>query len=129
MDSPQRAVLVVDDDADYIELLRTMFAKAQADVVGALSGEQALAAADRLLPDLDLIVLAMRMPGVNGVETARRLRAAGFSGGIVALTAAATMTGSTGKRESVQAGIDAYLSKEALTQELLEALLVRYCRR
>jgi len=129
MDSPQRAVLVVDDDADYIELLRTMFAKAQADVVGALSGEQALAAAESLLPDLDLIVLAMRMPGVNGVETARRLRAAGFSGGIVALTAAATMTGSTGKRESVQAGIDAYLSKEALTQELLEALLVRYCRR
>jgi len=129
MDSPQRAVLVVDDDADYIELLRTMFAKAQADVVGALSGEQALAAAESLLPALALIVLDLRMPGVNGVETARRLRAAGFSGGIVALTAAATMTGSTGKRESVQAGIDAYLSKEALTQELLEALLVRYCRR
>ncbi|MDP2794503.1 MAG: response regulator [Sulfurisoma sp.] len=64
-------VLVVDDDKAARTLHHGLLAR-QFDVVTAASGEEALAACREHLPDL--VLLDMEMPGLDGLETCRRLR-------------------------------------------------------
>lgn len=70
-------VLAVDDDARYRELVREVIAAtAGFDVVGeACSGEDAVAMAAELHPAL--VLMDVRMPGIGGVEAARRIAAGG----------------------------------------------------
>jgi two-component system response regulator AlgR len=69
-------VLIVDDEPPARERLRSMLAEAGGfDVAGeAGNGEQALQLVDRLLPDI--VLLDVRMPGIDGLEVARHLAAA-----------------------------------------------------
>jgi two-component system response regulator AlgR len=68
-------VLIVDDEPPARERLRSMLAENDAfDVVGeAGHGEQALQLVDSLTPDI--VLLDVRMPGVDGLEVARHLAA------------------------------------------------------
>ena len=64
--------LVVDDDHDQRYLLaRTLAGMGTARVITAASGEQALAALDRLA--VDIVVTDLRMPGMDGMELVRRI--------------------------------------------------------
>jgi DNA-binding NarL/FixJ family response regulator len=84
MESPSQAaqagepvgVLVVDDQLVFREVARDVIeATAPFELLGeASSGEHALAAAAELHPDL--VLLDVRMPGMDGIETAARLRSA-----------------------------------------------------
>lgn len=67
-----KTVLVVDDEQDIVELLRYNLEKEGYTVLTAQDGTAALAAADQLI---DLVVLDVMMPGVDGFEVCRRLRA------------------------------------------------------
>jgi DNA-binding NarL/FixJ family response regulator len=69
-------VLTVDDQAVFRGIAREVIdATAGFESVGeATSGEEALAAVDRLAPQL--VLLDVRMPGLDGIEVARRLRTA-----------------------------------------------------
>ena len=67
-----KTVLVVDDEQDIVELLRYNLEKEGYSVVTAHDGTAALAAADQ---SIDLVVLDVMMPGVDGFEVCRRLRA------------------------------------------------------
>ena len=75
--SPTRTVrvLTVDDQAVFRGVARDVIeATAGFEAVGeAADGEQALAAVDRLVPEL--VLLDVRMPGLNGIEVARRILA------------------------------------------------------
>ncbi len=66
-------VLVVDDEQDLLELVSYNLNKEGYRVTGVMSGEEALAAAKRDLPDL--IVLDLLLPTVDGLEVCRRLKA------------------------------------------------------
>jgi DNA-binding NarL/FixJ family response regulator len=68
-------VLTVDDQATFRGVAREVIdATPGFDAVGeAASGEEALAAVARLDPEL--VLLDVRMPGLDGIEVARRLRA------------------------------------------------------
>lgn len=68
-------VLTVDDSAQFLEAARELVATTDGfRLVGeAVSGEEGVAAARRLSPDL--VLLDVRMPEMDGVETARRLTA------------------------------------------------------
>ena len=65
-------VLIVDDDPDQLGLLTAYFARARCSVIGLADAEQALA----LPPDLelDLMVLDLRLPGMDGWELTNRPR-------------------------------------------------------
>jgi two-component system phosphate regulon response regulator PhoB len=65
-------VLVVDDDEDINEVVQEGLRSAGYDVVGALTGEQALAEVDRRCPDL--VLLDQMLPDIEGAEVCRRLR-------------------------------------------------------
>ena len=65
-------VLVVEDEADLVELLRYNLAKAGFDVATAHDGEEALTQISESAPDI--IVLDWMLPHVSGLEVCRRLR-------------------------------------------------------
>jgi two-component system alkaline phosphatase synthesis response regulator PhoP len=66
-------ILVVDDEEDILELVRYNLAKDGYTLTCVASGEDALRAVEDEQPDL--IVLDLMLPGVDGLEVCRRLRA------------------------------------------------------
>src|SRR6476661_4728462 len=66
-------ILVVDDHEDNIELLRARLEARGYEVHGAADGFEALAAVEKIIPDL--ILLDVMMPKMDGMEVVRRLKA------------------------------------------------------
>ncbi|MBI4828508.1 MAG: response regulator [Nitrospinae bacterium] len=66
-------ILTVDDEEDIQELLRYTLEREGYEVTGALTGEEALEGARANPPGL--VLLDLMLPGVNGLEVCRRLRA------------------------------------------------------
>ena len=101
-------VLVADDEDSVVELVRVTLEDERVRVVAAGDGMAALALADRVEPGL--IFLDVNMPGLDGVEVCRRLRADARFGAtpIVMLTAA---TQPEDVRRGLEAGASEYLTK------------------
>lgn len=113
---PSRRILVVDDNADAAELVAQLLALQGHEVVFACSGVEALAAAERLDPEV--VFLDIGMPGMDGYQVASALRRSGRfpRTRIVALTA----WGNAKAREwSAATGFDAHLVKPARAKLLL----------
>jgi len=77
-------VLVVDDEAPFRLLMETRLATSGHRVECVESGETALARLDT--QTFDVVLLDLRMPGLGGIETLRRIRDAGLPGEVVVLT-------------------------------------------
>jgi CheY-like chemotaxis protein len=71
-DGVRRRILLVDDTADIRVMLRLQLQMAGVDFEEAGSGEEALALCNGL--PFDLIILDHRMPGLTGIEVAKKLR-------------------------------------------------------
>ncbi len=67
-----QTILVVDDEARIVKLVRDYLERAGFHVLDALDGEMALTLARREQPDL--IILDLMLPGVDGLDVCRRLR-------------------------------------------------------
>nr|MBI3613414.1 response regulator [Nitrospirota bacterium] len=78
-------ILVVDDEAMIRNLLTKFLTLRGYRVRAAQNGAEALAMVAQQQPDL--VILDMYMPGMNGLEVLRELRARHYAGGVVALTA------------------------------------------
>lgn len=66
------SVLIVDDHAGFRQAARTLLEAMGAKVVGeSASGEEAIEAVDTLDPDV--ILLDVQLPGIDGIEVARRV--------------------------------------------------------
>jgi CheY-like chemotaxis protein len=103
-----KKVLVADDKATGRELVRAVLEKSGREVFEAGDGEQAVAEALRIRPDL--IILDIHMPGLDGFGVIEKLRRdEGFAATpIIALTASAMM----GDRErAIAAGFTGYFTK------------------
>jgi two-component system, OmpR family, response regulator MtrA len=66
-------VLIADDDADILSLVKAVLERSGHEVVAASDGAEALASVRARKPDL--VVLDIAMPEVDGLEVLRRLRA------------------------------------------------------
>jgi two-component system phosphate regulon response regulator PhoB len=71
--SEKPTILVVDDDAPILALMRNVLREFGFDAVTAISGEQALVAARSRRPSL--VLVDKNMPGMRGEEVVRALRA------------------------------------------------------
>ncbi len=115
-----RRILVVDDDLRNIFSLSTILEEIGAEVVTADSGQAAL---DQLADDrgIDLVLMDIMMPGMDGFEAIRRIRAQVEFGDlpIIAVTAKA-MPEDRGL--CLQSGADHYLTKPVDTEKLMAAL-------
>ena len=86
--APQPAearLLVVDDEANILELLTASLSHAGFEVTPVSRGTDAVRAATREAPDL--VLLDVMMPGIDGFETLRRLRGEGIRCPVLFLTA------------------------------------------
>jgi two-component system response regulator MprA len=106
-------ILVVDDDRKITDMLRRTLAYEGYRVVTAADGLEALAKAQADRPDL--VVLDWLMPGLDGIEIARHLRATGGTP-ILMLTARDTIEN---RVEGLDSGADDYLVKPFAPEELL----------
>lgn len=104
-------VLIVDDNTDAAETMRLLVQSIGAgDVRTAASGQEALEAGTQLRPDI--VLLDLSMPGMDGYEVARRMRAEPW--GKAALLIALTGWGQEQhRRRSQEAGFDRHLIKPA----------------
>jgi DNA-binding response OmpR family regulator len=79
------SILVVDDEREVCSLLTEFLTSRGFQVQSAQDGPTALALAERERPHL--IVLDIMMPGMNGIDVLRGLRAKKYAGGVMMLTA------------------------------------------
>jgi two-component system, OmpR family, response regulator MprA len=110
-------ILVVDDDRAVRESLRRSLAFNGYDVDLAIDGAHALERVAAARPDA--LVLDVMMPKVGGLETCRRLRAAGDDVAILVLTARDSVAD---RVAGLDAGADDYLVKPFALEELLARL-------
>jgi two-component system response regulator MprA len=116
-------VLIIDDDRALRDALRRALTLAGYDVDTAAGGEQGLARIAERPPDA--VLLDIGMPGVDGLEACRRLRAAGDRVPVLMLTAREAVEN---RIDGLDAGADDYLVKPFDMGELkarLRALLRR----
>lgn len=118
--APGARVLLVEDNPINALLARALLTREGCAVEHAVGGEEALAAAR--VGVFDLILMDMRMPGLSGEETSRRMRAAGVKAPIVALTANAF---DDDRRACLAAGMNDFLVKP-LSPDALRAVLTRW---
>jgi two-component system response regulator MprA len=118
-------ILVVDDERPVRDSLRRALELEGYRVELAEDGEQALKRLD-LEPSPDAVILDVLMPGADGLEVCRRLRASGMQVPVLMLTARAEIDS---RVAGLDAGADDYLPKPFALAELLarlRALLRRF---
>ncbi|CAN5436836.1 hypothetical protein BH10PLA1_BH10PLA1_04040 [soil metagenome] len=116
-------VLVVDDSLDSQRLLQFLLTRQKMKVELADNGEAAICAVDeaaRQGKPIELIFMDMQMPVLDGYTATPRLRKAGFTSPIVALTANA-MTAD--RDRCLEIGCDEFLSKPVQPQALQRIIL------
>jgi two-component system, OmpR family, response regulator MprA len=116
-------LLVVDDDPSLREALALVLDLNGFDVTTAQDGREAIRTLAEAPPDA--VVLDVLMPGIDGLEVCRRMRAAGDTTPVLMLTARAEVSE---RVEGLEAGADDYLAKPFAREELvarLRALLRR----
>jgi CheY-like chemotaxis protein len=117
---PGRRVLVVDDNKDAADTLAGLLGLMGHEARVTYAGAAGVAEAVEFRPDLVLVDLGM--PGMDGFETARRIRAA--KGGAEPLLVALTGWGSEeDRRRTRDAGFDRHLVKPVQPSELASLLV------
>jgi len=112
-------VLVVDDNGDSADSLAMLLSLSGHETHVARSGPEALTSAEALRPDA--VLLDLGLPGLNGFEVCRRLRAGEWAGEIPII--AITGWGQAEDRQrSKDAGFDGHLVKPVVLAELTALL-------
>lgn len=122
---PMKRVLVVDDEAPMRFLLSKQLKRAGFDTVTAADGEAALTTA--AANAFDAIVLDVVMPGLDGFEVCRRLKANPLTADVPVLFLSASCSGEF-RRRAFRLGADDFLAKPFETDELptyIQAILRR----
>jgi signal transduction histidine kinase/CheY-like chemotaxis protein len=118
---PSRRILIVDDSRDGGESLATLLRVLGAEVALAHSGRHALECVDTYRPDV--VLLDIGMPGMDGYEVARRIRA-NPENRHISLIALTGWGQDEDRRRSVAAGFDHHLVKPADIEQLRQLLTV-----
>ena len=104
-------VLVVDDDDATRMLVTRWLGKGGLQLIEARSGDEALTLAATHAEELDAVVLDVMMPGLDGFETCRRLKAEAATAGVPVLLLTAHANDDAQVVKGVEAGAVDHLSK------------------
>jgi DNA-binding response OmpR family regulator len=119
----QARILVVDDEERFVRALQVNLEAKGYEVCVAYDGQSALAIADTEEPDL--VMLDLRMPGMDGFEVCQRIRA--FS--TVPIIMLTGLTEDTAKVKGLDTGADDYLTKPFSVDELFARVRAALRRR
>jgi two-component system, NarL family, nitrate/nitrite response regulator NarL len=119
-DAAPTTVLIADDHDLFAESLSAFLSTERSiEVVGrAANGEEALRLADEVDPDV--ILMDISMPTLDGIEAAREIRKHKSDACILMLTGSSI---SADIDRSRQAGVGAFLTKDRLGTQLLDAII------
>lgn len=115
-------ILVVDDEQEFRDLTVKRLEKRGLAARGAESGEEALEMLRKSI-DNDVVLLDVKMPGIDGIETLRRIRADHPLLEVVMLTGHASVESGV---EGMKLGAFDYLMKPIELDELIEKLTQAY---
>jgi len=115
------SALVVDDEEEFLETIIKRLRKRKVDVSGAKSGAEAL----QMLKQhpVDVVVLDVRMPGMDGIQTLREIKRSFPLIEVVMLTAHASMEAAA---EGMELGAFDYLMKPVDIDDLVYKLQDAY---
>jgi len=113
MSSDRTGVLLVEDDQNIVDLVRTNLVARDHDVTVSKDGSDAVRLLEAVEPDV--VILDLMLPGVDGFELCREMRERS-SVGIVVLSA---RRGETDKVRALNLGADDYMTKPFGVEELL----------
>ncbi|HKK90096.1 MAG TPA: response regulator transcription factor [Desulfobacteraceae bacterium] len=123
---PKEKILIVDDEQDILELVKYNLEKEGYQILTAMSGEEALAVAEGLLPDL--MVLDLMLPGMDGLEVTRKIRS-----GKVTAQLPIVILSAKGEESDIVTGLELgandYLSKPFSPRELVARIRAIFRRR
>jgi signal transduction histidine kinase/DNA-binding response OmpR family regulator len=115
-------VLLADDNQFNLELMEIILSQAGVEMEAVSDGEAALRrVTDQGRPALDLVLMDICMPGLDGYEAARKIRRHKRLAGlpIIAMTAS---TSAEKRRKCLEAGMNGHLDKPVDTDELFRVL-------
>jgi DNA-binding response OmpR family regulator len=113
--STARKILVVDDESQNVEVLRRLMTRLGYEVLTAADGESALHSVVRDRPDL--VLLDVNIPGIDGFEVCRRLKADAATR-LIPVVLITTLTESEDRIRGIEAIADDFLSKPPVIAEL-----------
>ncbi|MCH8821528.1 response regulator [Patescibacteria group bacterium] len=116
--SKNSKVLLVDDDANLLELYSTVFRKNNLNFVIAKNGNQALDKATSEKPNL--ILLDIMLPDVNGFDVLKQLRANPETKGIT-IWMLTVLAEQSNKTKAQELGADDYIVKSSYTPQQIVA--------
>ncbi len=122
--SQEIKLLIIEDETTILELLKAGLKYEGYQVFGAETGKEGIAILEK--EDIDLLILDIMLPDIDGFELCKRIRAKGFDLPILMLTAKKEIQD---RVAGLDAGADDYLTKPFSFEELVarvRALLRRY---
>lgn len=117
-------VMVVDDELDFLETIIKRLKARKIEVTGAESGQKAL----ELLgsQEIDVMILDVKMPGMDGIETLREVKKRKPLTEVIMLTGHASVESGI---QGMQLGAFDYVMKPVALDELLEKMRQAYERK
>ena len=111
-----KTILVVEDHEDNRRIMRDLLMSSGYEVIEAVTGEEGVTAAETYRPDL--ILMDVQLPGLNGYEATRRIKANSDLQSIpIIVVTSYALSGDDVK--AFEAGCDAYVTKPYSPRELL----------
>lgn len=104
---PKHKILIADDDNISVILLTKNLNEFNADILFARNGQEAIEVFIEN-PDIDLILMDIKMPNLNGYEATKQIKAINPKVKIIAETAFAM---ADDEKRAKEAGCDAYITK------------------
>ena len=112
-------ILIVEDNDKNMKLVRDVLQAKGYATIEAVTGEDGVRLATELKPDL--ILMDIQLPGIDGIEALRRLRANPETAKISAVAVTASVM-QQDRKHIMEAGFDGYLGKPISLKELLETV-------
>lgn len=111
-----KRILIVEDQEDNRRIMRDLLVASGYTLVEATTGEEGLALADRERPDL--ILMDIQLPGLDGYEVTRRIKA-NPALKLIPIIAVTSYALSGDDRKAFAAGCDGYVTKPFSPRQLL----------
>lgn len=117
--TPKKTILIVEDNDKNMKLARDILQAKGYNTLEAITGEEGARVAKEQIPDL--VLMDIQLPGINGIEAFKQLRADPHTANIPVIAFTASVT-PTDRSQVTAAGFDAFLSKPINLKEFVETI-------